>query len=141
MTKTSDEQDSLCVRISHVRDGNPEWTLIPYEMYVQLAEEAEMLHDVRDFDAAQALLERGEEELIPSEVIYAIMDGQNPIKVWREYRRLTQQQLAATAGISAAYLSQIETGKRNGAIAVLTALAAALQVSLDNIVAATEKKG
>lgn len=124
-----------------VRDGNPEWAVIPYEMYVQLAEEAEMLQDIRDFDAAQALLERGEEELIPSEVIYAIMDGQNPIKVWREYRRLTQQQLAATAGISAAYLSQIETGKRNGAIAVLTALAAALQVSLDNIVAATEKKG
>ncbi len=123
-----------------VRDGNPEWAVIPYEMYVQLAEEAEMLQDIRDFDAAKALLERGEEELIPSEVVYAIMDGQNPIKVWREYRRLTQQQLAAAAGISAAYLSQIETGKRNGATAVLTALAAALQVSLDDIVAATEKE-
>ena len=123
-----------------VRDGNPEWAVIPYEMYVQLAEEAEMLQDIRDFDAAKALLERGEEELIPSEVVYAIMDGQNPIKVWREYRRLTQQQLAAAAGISAAYLSHIETGKRNGATAVLTALAAALQVSLDDIVAATEKE-
>lgn len=54
------------------------------------------------------------EELIPAEVTYAILDGANPVRVWREQRGLTQQQLADAAGISTPYLSQIESGKRTG---------------------------
>jgi len=121
------------------RDGKPEWAVIPYELYLQLAEELEMLQDIGDYDAVRMKIERGEEELIPSDVVYAIMDGENPIKVWREYRRLTQQQLAQAAGISTPYLSQLETGKRTGATEVLTAIAKVLKVSLDEIVVLPEK--
>ncbi|HET9589492.1 MAG TPA: helix-turn-helix transcriptional regulator [Anaerolineales bacterium] len=92
-----------------------------------------MFDDIRDYDAAKAALEKGEDELIPSEVVFAILDGKNPVKVWREYRRLTQQQLADTAGISKPYLSQIETGKRTGTPEVLSAIARALNISLDEI--------
>jgi len=116
------------------RDGKPEWAVLPYEMYLQLTEEAEMLQDIRDYDAIKGAIEQGEEELIPSQVPFAIMDGEPPIKVWREYRRLTQQQLAESCGISPAYLSQIETGKRNGTTEVLMAIAKALKVTLDDIV-------
>lgn len=35
------------------RDGKPEWAVIPYEMYMQLAEEAEMLQDIQDYDMAK----------------------------------------------------------------------------------------
>ena len=70
----------------------------------------------------------------PSEVVFAIIDGENPIKVWREYRGLTQQQLAGAARISKPYLSQIETGKRTGSTEILSAIAKALDVSLDQIV-------
>jgi DNA-binding XRE family transcriptional regulator len=121
------------------RDGKPEWAVIPYEMYVQLAEEAEMLQDIRDYDTVKERVERGEEELIPSEVVYALMEGKNPIKVWREYRQLTQQQLAEAVGISTPYLSQIETSKRSGRTEVLTAIAKVLKVSLDEIVGVSEK--
>lgn len=116
------------------KDGRPEWAVVPYETYIRLLEEAEMLQDIRDFDAAKAAIDRGEEELIPSEVTYALLEGQNPIKVWREHRGLTQQQLAAAAGISTPYLSQLETGKRAGTTEVLTALARALHVTLDDVV-------
>jgi DNA-binding XRE family transcriptional regulator len=116
------------------RDGKPEWAILPYEEYLKLVEQAEMLEDIRDFDAAKAALENGEDELVPAEVVFAILDGENPIKVWREYRRLTQQQLADAAGISKPYLSQIETGKRTGATEVLSAIAKALDVSLDEVV-------
>lgn len=115
------------------RDGKPEWAVLPYEQYLQLLEQAEMLEDIRDYDAAKTELENGEDELIPSEVVYAILDGENPIKVWREYRELTQQQLADAAGISKPYLSQIETGKRNGTTEILSAIAKALNVSLDDV--------
>ena len=73
------------------RDGKPEWAILPYEKYLELLEQAEMLEDLRDFDAAKAALEKGQDELIPGEVVFAIVDGENPIKVWREYRGMTQQ--------------------------------------------------
>lgn len=116
------------------RDGKPEWAVLPYEEYLKLLEQAEMLEDIRDYDDAKAELEKGEDELIPSEVVFAIIDGENPIKVWREYRGLTQQQLAGAARISKPYLSQIETGKRTGTTEILSAIAKALDVSLDEIV-------
>ncbi len=71
----------------------------------------EMLQDIRDYDAVKTAIERGEQEVIPSEVAYAILDGENLIKVWREYRGLTQLQLAEAVGISTPYLSQIEKNK------------------------------
>lgn len=119
------------------RDGKPEWAVLPYEHYLQLVEQAEMLEDIRDFDRISAAIERGEEELITAEVVYAILDGVNPIKVWREYRGLTQQQLADAAGISKPYLSQIETGRRKGTTEILSAIAKTLNISLDEII---EKK-
>jgi DNA-binding XRE family transcriptional regulator len=115
------------------RDGKPEWAVLPYDEYLKLLEQAEMLEDIRDYDIAKAELENGEDELIPSEVVEALLDGENPIKVWREYRGLTQQQLADTAGISKPYLSQIETGKRKGAVDILSTIAKALNVSLDDL--------
>lgn len=116
------------------RDGKPEWAILPYEDYLKLLEEAEMLEELRDYDAAKAALEKGEDELIPGEIVFALIDGENPIKVWREYRGLTQQQLADAAGISKPYLSQIETGKRKGTTNILSAIAKALDVTLDEVV-------
>jgi len=118
------------------RDGKPEWAILPYEEYLQLIEQAELLEDIRDFDEISAAIERGDEELIPTEVVNAILDGKNPIKVWREYRGLTQQQLADIVRISKPYLSQIETGKRTGTTDVLSAIAKALDVSLEQVASA-----
>jgi DNA-binding XRE family transcriptional regulator len=115
------------------KDGKPEWAVIPFEEYERLVEEAEMLQDVRTYDEARKAIEDGE-ELIPSEVTYAILDGINPVRVWREHRGLTQQQLAEATGISVPYLSQLESGKRRGSAEVLAAIAKELGLSLDDIV-------
>lgn len=115
------------------KDGKPEWAVIPYVVYKRLEEDAEMLQDIRDYDEAKRAIDAGE-ELVPSEVTYAILDGKNPIRVWREYRSLTQRQLAETAGISIPYLSQIESGKRKGTTEILNAIARALSLTLDDIV-------
>lgn len=115
------------------RNGNPEWAIIPYKDYLRLVEEAEMLNDVLDYDLAIEAVKQGE-ELVPSEVAYAILDGESPIRVWREYRGYTQQQLSEAAGISKPYLSQIETGKRTGTTEVLSGIAKALDLTIDDIV-------
>ena len=117
------------------KDGNPEWVVLPYAEYLRLLEEAEMLEDIRDYDQANQAIEHGE-ELIPGEIAYAILDGENPIRVWREYRGLTQAQLGGAAGISVPYLSQIETNKRTRTAEVLSAIASALNLTLDDIAAA-----
>ena len=118
-----------------IKQGDkPEWAVVPYETYLELVEKAEMLQDVQDYDSAKAALEHGDNELVPSVVVYAILDGENPIKVWREYRGLSQQEAAERARISVSYLSQLQTNKRKGTLHVLSAIAKALNVSLENIV-------
>lgn len=121
--------------IQVIKKGDqPEWAVVPYKTYLELVEKAEMLQDVQDYDSAKAALERGDEELIPGEVINAILDGENPIKIWREFRGMSQSEAADKAGISVPYLSQLETNKRKGSLDVLTALARVLRVSLEDIV-------
>ena len=92
-----------------------------------------MLQDIRAYDEAKLSVAHGE-ELIPSEVTYAILDGENPIRMWREYRGMTRQQVAEKAGISKPYLSQLESGQRRGTTEVLSAVASALDVSLEDLV-------
>jgi DNA-binding XRE family transcriptional regulator len=119
-----------------IKQGDkPEWAVVPYEVYLQLIEDAEMLQDVKEYDRVKAALDAGDEEVIPGEVVDAILDGANPIKVWREFRGLSQQDVAERIGISIPYLSQLETGKRRGSFAVLSTLARALGVPLDSLAA------
>jgi hypothetical protein len=92
-----------------------------------------MLEDVRAYDEAKQGLAAGE-ELVPSALTYAILDGASPVRAWREARGLTQRRLAEAAGISVPYLSQIAGGKRKGGAGVLAALAGALRVALDDLV-------
>jgi DNA-binding XRE family transcriptional regulator len=118
------------------KNGQIEWAVLPYHEYQKLLDAWEMLEDIRAYDEAKANVEAGE-ELIPSSVAYALLDGKNPIRVWREYRALTQQQLAEKVGISKPYLSQLESGKRSGTTDVLRNIAQALNVGLEELIDAS----
>lgn len=82
------------------------------------------------FDAAHAA---DDGFRIPAAVANAILDGEQPVKVWREQRSLTQEALAAKAGISKAYLCQIEMRKRVGAVKTLRAIADALTLKVNDL--------
>jgi DNA-binding XRE family transcriptional regulator len=71
---------------------------------------------------------------IPVEVWQKIEAAPSPIGPLREWRGLTQEALAERAGISQAYLSLLESGKKGGHIATLRAIAEALGVSLDDVI-------
>lgn len=53
------------------------------------------------------------------------------LRAIRDARGLTVRQLAVKAGVSAPTVSRIETGKRNGSLETLAALAAALDVEAE----------
>lgn len=114
------------------KDGKPEWAVLPYEEYERLVEEAEMLQDVRAYDEAKKAVAAGE-ELVPSEVTYAILDGANPVRVWREHRGMGRKRLAEASGLSTSYLSQVESGKRKPSPEALTAIAKELGLEPDDI--------
>lgn len=56
------------------------------------------------------------------------------VRQLREGRRLTQAQLAAAAGVPRPTLAVLESGSANPTLAVLTRVAGALQVSLEELV-------
>lgn len=101
---------------------------MPYDGYLQLVEQAEMLEDIQDFDAIHEAIHNGTEELLPASVVFDLAGEENPLKVWREYRGFTQQQLAEEAGTSVPFLSQIKTGKRKASVGVLVKIASILPV-------------
>ena len=74
------------------------------------------------------------EESFPIAVVDRIVAGENPVRVYREHRRMTQKEVAQAAGISPLYLSQIERATRTGSVATLAALAKALDVDLDDLI-------
>ena len=112
--------------------GQPAYAVIPLEEYTELLEAIEDHLDLIEVRAIRAQIDSGEMELIPDYVVYALVDGQNPIKVWREYRGMTQTELAQKIGIGKAFMSQIESGTRSGD-KQLVKIAAILKVDIDDL--------
>jgi len=115
------------------RDGRPEWAVIPYADYLQLMERLEQAEDLRAYDQAKAELDAGTDELVPAAVVDRLAAGEPPLRVWREYRGLTQQALADAAGVGKSYICQLEAGTRTGSVGTLRALVAALNLDLDDL--------
>lgn len=111
-----------------------ELAVLPRAEWEALIEAAEDVADNADAERLQAAYRRGEIEAFPAELVSALSDGANPVRVFREHRGLTAAALAARAGISRAYLTQIESGRRAGTTATLGKLATALGVDLELLV-------
>ena len=117
------------------KNGKAEFAVIPIDEYKLLLEKAEELDDVTAFDKAMYELEVGKDELVPAEIAKRLVSGkESPLKVWREFRGMTQEKLAEQAGISQGQVALIEGGKREGKVSVLKGLANALKVDLDDLV-------
>lgn len=102
-----------------------------YERLLDLAEESE---DIRAADAVQRKLDAGEEEYIPAAMLDRVMAGENPLKIWRQYRGLSGSQLAKRIGTTAASISRIENGSQNPPAAIWRKLARVLKVDVDDII-------
>ena len=110
-------------------EGRPAFAVVPWSRYCKLVGDAGAEDAVEGAWAEGiAAVYRPGGETFPDEVAARLVAGEHPVKVLREHRHLTQQQLAAEVGIRALYLSQIETGRRQGSRALMRRLAEALAV-------------
>lgn len=106
-----------------------------FEALLEALEDAEGIAALR---AAEARVTAGEGEYLPVEMVERLLSGENPVKVWRKHRGITAKTMAAAAGISAAYLSEIESGKKPGSFDAMAKLAKALGISLDDLAGVVE---
>ncbi|HET7084686.1 MAG TPA: helix-turn-helix transcriptional regulator [Rhizomicrobium sp.] len=70
-----------------------------------------------------------DDEVYPEEVARRLLAGEPPLKVIREWRGLTQEDLADRSHVATQYISQIERGVRNVGRNVGAKLADILNVS------------
>lgn len=62
------------------------------------------------------------------------------VRAFRLERKVSQEALAAAAGLHRTYISLLERGMRNPSLTVIQQLAAALKVSMTDLVAAFEER-
>lgn len=83
------------------------------------------LHDYREISSSETSTD------LPSDVLDELAAEQtSAVKILRKHFGLTQMQLAEMAGISRSYLTEIETGAKDGSLRAMRAIAAALKVDL-----------
>jgi DNA-binding Xre family transcriptional regulator len=91
---------------------------------------------VENREAAAAFARTRGQESVPDSVVGRLLDGENPVRVWRQHRGLSLRSLAERAGASPSALSDIETGKSEGRLSILHRIAGALDVSLEDLIPA-----
>jgi DNA-binding XRE family transcriptional regulator len=113
--------------------GGEELAILPKSEYERLAKlvadedigTARVVRDARDKIAA------GREVMVPKAVVDRLAAGKNPIRVLREWRAMTQAELAVAIGITQGYLSDLEAGRRKGPVALHQKIGRALGVPID----------
>ena len=118
------------------REGKPEYAVLPYDEYLKLLELSEDAQDIEEAREATRELERGDDEAISAEIVERLVSGdEHPLKIWREYRGMTQEALGSAAGVGKSYFSEIEAGNKSGSARVLKTLAETLEVDMDDLMA------
>ena len=111
---------------------------LPRSEFEKLRENFERMTD-RIEDLEDALVMRGieddpsERDYLPIELVDRLLAGEHPVRVWREHRGLSVDQLADRAGMRQADLVRIEASQESTSIAALASLADALGLDLDDV--------
>jgi len=100
-----------------------------YDALVAAATEAEEdAADIAIYDERKAELAAGRDERLPPEVSAALLRGDSLLKALRNWRDMTQLQLAHGANLGQGYISDLESGRRKGTPETLALVAEALRV-------------
>ena len=113
-----------------------EYTKITYwsNCISERIEELEDQIDILKARAIQEAVKRRDIEIFPAEVVHQLIDGISPVKVYRKHRKLTSQELANKVGVTQAFISQLETGKKKGSLETLKKIADTLDLTVDDLI-------
>jgi DNA-binding XRE family transcriptional regulator len=111
-----------------------EYAVVPILEYQALLNIADDAADIDSIAKCKNAIIKDQDELIPNEFAERIIDGESPVRVYREYRNITLSELAKISGITQSGLSMIENGKREPKITTAAKIAEALDIDIDDLV-------
>jgi len=119
-------------------DGS-ELVVIPRDEYEQLKSLACVSDEEDDeecalYDERKAELSSGQDGRLPPEVSASMLRGDCLLKALRNWRRVTQNQLAQQTNLAQGYISDLEAGRRRGTKETMTLIAEALRINPEWIV-------
>jgi DNA-binding XRE family transcriptional regulator len=114
-------------------NGAPEYAIIPFDEWEKIISRMEEMEDIRDARNISSSIAAGE-ETFPDDFIKRLSSGENRLKVWREYRKLTLAKLAKACGVSIPAISQIENDKRTPSVNLLAKLSKALCCDMEDLI-------
>ncbi len=98
------------------QDGKPAFAVMPYDDFIAL------------------LNEQGEDTYLPDDIVRMnILEGMSLPRAWREYKGLTQVQVAERLGISQPAMAQMERPDANLRIKTLNKLADVLGITVEQL--------
>src|SRR3954454_15707782 len=125
------------MRVRYQKTPRGEFAILPrkdYEALIAKASEAdEDAGTARVVARARNEIARGG-PLLPKDVVDRMANGENPVRVLREWRDITQMYLSFKTNLSQGHISDIENGRRTGTAAALRLIANVLNVPLDLLV-------
>lgn len=98
--------------------------------YEALLDAKEELEDIQAVEYALANPEDG----MPSALVERLIDGENPLTIYREWRGFNQSSLSRTSGVNRTQIADIEAGRSMPSVVTLKKLAETLNVDMDMLV-------
>ena len=114
-------------------NGAPEYAIVPFREWETIIDRLEEMEDIRDARTISVAIAGGE-ETYPHEFVKRLSSEENPLRIWREYRKLTLATLAKECGVSIPALSQIENDKRTPSVDLLRRLSKALCCDMEDLI-------
>lgn len=102
-----------------IQNGKPAFAVIPWDEY------QELIHNQADNSEPDVWF--------PNEVVKANVRGETLVKAWREYSKLTQQELAEKADMKQSALARLESGNTKPRKSTLKKIAEALEIELEQL--------
>jgi DNA-binding XRE family transcriptional regulator len=112
--------------------GEAAFAVLPVQDYEDLLRRARL--SAEDIEDIAAIVAARRQEQLPAAMVKSVVLGRKSrLAAWREFRGLAPARLAAAAGLSASYLSQLENRRKAGTLKAYRALARALRCRLEDI--------
>jgi len=111
-------------------DMDIEYELLGNDKAVIALKDFELMQDTLAYDHIK---KEEEEALWPIEIALHIAQGQSPLKVYRQHKKLSQKELSVRSKVPQGLISEIETGKKQGSLNSLIALSKVLETTIDDL--------
>ena len=114
--------------------GNKRYAMIPMDEYEDMMDDLQDMQEIGEILEIHRQIKTGEMPTYPASVVNALINGVNPVKVYREHKGLTQQELADKIGKSVAMIRKIENGESEASVSTMKAIANVLDTDVDSLI-------